>query len=101
MKSNLNGGEIITLREAIDYTHAFQEKYPDTTRSFQIDKSLVEKIIRQPGCTGLRIYNGLVSDQTNLVLIGVDEKGEDLKDGIIADRFKRCPPDCPKSLLIR
>jgi len=101
MSAFSDAGEIITLREATDYTHAFQERYPDAARSFLIDKSLVERIIQQPGCTGLRMYNGLVSDKTNLVLIGVNEKGEDLTDGVIAEKLKRCPPDCPKSPLTK
>lgn len=89
MSAYQNAGETITLREAIEYTHAFQERYPEAIRSFQFDKTIVEKIINQPNCSGLRIYNGLISDETNLVIIGVNEKGEDIKDGIIADKAKR------------
>ncbi len=103
MSAYQNAGEIITLEEAVQLTHAFQKQNPNATKSYLLGRKIIDKIMQQPDCHGLRIYPGLDLDakQTNLILIGVDQRGEDIKDGIIADRFQHCPPHCPDSPLIK
>jgi hypothetical protein len=47
---------------------------------------------------GIRIYNGYDDEKQkmSLVLVGVDESGKEiLKDGIIYDDLRVCPPFCP------
>lgn len=103
MSAYQNAGEIITLEEAVQLTHAFQKENPHATKAYYLGRTIIDKIMQQPGCHGLRIYPGLDLDarQTNLILIGVDQRGEDMSDGIIADKMGKCPPDCPTSPLIK
>jgi hypothetical protein len=99
MKSNLNGGKIISLGEAVKFTHAFQERNPEATKAYYAEKKLVESLLQQIGCAGIRIYNGYDPDsnKANLVLVGVDKNGNDMTEGIILENLKFCPPDCPKN----
>lgn len=92
-----SAGEVITLEEAIDFTHAYQEKYPDSTKAYLVDADKLNLITTQEGCVSVRIYNGYdtETDTTNLVLVGVNAEGEDMTKGIIIERVKPCPPYCP------
>jgi hypothetical protein len=54
------------------------------------------RILRQPGCVGIRVYPSLHEDgQQSLVLVGVDEKGNDMTGGEISNDPWQCPPFCP------
>ncbi len=99
MATDKNMGEIITLEEAIDFTHSFQTRNPNELKSFFVGINKLNLILEQKDCTGLRIYNGhnTETQKNNLVLAGVDEKGEDITNGIILENLNPCPPDCPKS----
>lgn len=99
MAIDKNSGEVITLKEAIDFTHSFQELNPDFIKSYFVGIEKINLILDQENCIGLRIYNGYntTDEKTNLVLVGVDKNGNDLVDGIILERLTPCPPYCPKS----
>lgn len=99
MKSDITGGKIISLGEAVRFTHAFQERNPEATKAYYAEKELVESLLQQIGCAGIRIYNGYDPDRNkaNLVLVGVDKNGNDMTEGIILENLKSCPPDCPKN----
>jgi hypothetical protein len=77
------------------------------------DRVAFDKVLAQKGCAGMRIYLGLDDAlQLRLILVGVNEKGEDMiavqttnsiirtEEGeptlgeIIEDGI-RCPPSCP------
>lgn len=95
-----NTGSEITLEEAKDYTHAFQEDNPGAIKSFYVGAKKLKLILDQEECVGVRIYNGYDTDQNNkpnLVLVGVDKMGEDMTDGIILDKLETCPSLCPGS----
>jgi len=99
MTTDRNSGEVITLTEAIGFTHSFQENNPDAIKAFFVGANKLNLILEQENCIGIRIYNGYDdnTDKDNLVLIGVDENGEDIRNGVIVERLLTCPPDCPKS----
>ncbi len=96
MELDENTGGEITLAEAQKYVVAFRTKYPNEVKAFFIGSKNVEKILEQADCIGIRIYNGYDSEANglNLVLVGVDDKGEDMTDGIIMDKMKPCPVGC-------
>lgn len=99
-----NAGEVITLAEAIDFTHAYQEEYPDSTKAYLVDVDKLNLITEQEDCVSVRIYNGYdtTTNTTNLVLVGVNDLGEDMTGGIIIEKTRPCPPFCPdKSSLIK
>jgi hypothetical protein len=44
---------------------------------------------------GIRIYYAAQDDGTpELVIVGVDENGKDLEEGVILERNLPCPPYC-------
>jgi hypothetical protein len=92
MKSDITGGDIISLGEA------FQERNPEATKAYYAEKKLVESLLQLIGCAGIRIYNGYDPDRNkaNLVLVGVDKNGNDMTEGIILEKLDPCPTDCPK-----
>jgi hypothetical protein len=60
-------------------------------------RDILDKILAQEGCVGLRIYHGRnQGGQHALVLVGTDAGGADLVDGVIAEQGKPCPPYCPE-----
>lgn len=99
MAIDKNSSEVITLEQAIDYTHAFQENNPDTIKSFFVGVNKINRILEQENCIGIRAYNGYdnVQNTNNLVLVGVDVNGQDMTEGVILERLITCPPDCAKS----
>jgi len=98
MKLDINTGEVISLDEAIKFTHSFQEQNPIQLKSFSVGAEKIKIILQQDDCVGVRIYNGydLDTGQANLVLVGFNKDGEDITDGVIVERLSPCPPDCPK-----
>lgn len=106
LKKNImkNNGEIITLAEAIEFTHEYQESFPSGNIAYAVSKDKLLDIIQQVGCEGVRIYNGIDAENgnSNLVLVGIDDDGEDMTQGVILERLNVCPSYCPvNSALIR
>jgi hypothetical protein len=100
-------GEEIGLELGAGFITSFQEKHPDEAGSYQVGRNIIDQILAQPGCAGLRFYNALNEyGQKTLVYVGVDADGKDLvkstvilMDGsmatrpmIVADRIDAEPP---------
>lgn len=90
-------GEFISLREASEMTACYRATIqPGETISYAISKEYIVQILNQSGCEGLRFYYGLNSDgEKTLVIDGIDDIGNDLYNGLIADGVWRCPSICP------
>jgi hypothetical protein len=59
------------------------------------DRAAIDKILAQPGCKALRIYQGKNEDGTpSLVLVGIDAAGKDMTQASIMERSGNCPPFC-------
>lgn len=104
MSINNNTGEVITLAEAIDFTHTFQDNNPDEIKSFFAGINKINRILGQDDCIGIRFYNGTdpATGENNLVLVGVDQSGKDITGGVIVEKLITCPVICPKnSVLIK
>jgi hypothetical protein len=55
----------------------------------------LDQLLAQPGCAGLRFYYGRKADgQDTLILVGVDEKGNDMEQGVLLEDHFLCPPWC-------
>ncbi|ULQ52892.1 hypothetical protein [Flavihumibacter fluvii] len=79
----------------------FQDKYPNDTNVFYIGRNIIDEILAQPGCVGIRYYMGLneIGEKT-LVYVGIDSFNQIIneykiidnegklsnKQGIVADR---------------
>lgn len=94
-----NTGEVITLDQAINYTHTFQNNNPNTIKSFFAGINKINRIFGQDDCIGIRFYNGVdsVTGKNNLVLVGVNQNGEDITSGVILEDLVTCPNYCPKN----
>ncbi len=58
-------------------------------------RGILDEILAQPGCAGVRIYFGRKEDgSTTLLAVGMDADGNDLTGGTIADDIWPCPPFC-------
>lgn len=99
MSINNNTGEVITLDEAIDFTHTYQNNNPDEIKSFFAGINKINRILGQDDCIGIRFYNGenSTTGAKNLVLVGVDKDGEDITSGVIVEYLTPCPKFCPKN----
>jgi hypothetical protein len=93
----------ITLEEAIKLISNFRNKQSgDVIKAHYFGKEALQKLLDQEGCVGIRIYYAAQDDGTpELVIVGVDENGKDLEEGVILERNYPCPPYCDeKSKLI-
>lgn len=94
-------GAAISLQEGQEFVRSFREKYPDEIHSLFAGAKIIRAILAQEDCVGIRIYNGYSEKEQRLnsVLVGVDSKGEDIRD-IVADEMLPCPSYCPKKDLL-
>lgn len=94
MSFNGNEGEFISLDEASQMTARYRNTIqPGEVIGQFIGKDLIEKIINQDECVGIRIYFGVNENGKNsLVLVGADSNEDDLFQGKIADRGWDSPP---------
>jgi hypothetical protein len=96
------GGEArsITVEEARDLVRRWRERQSalpgDPTCEF-FGRDILDKILAQEGCVGLRVYHGRnAKGQHALVLVGADAEGNNLTD-VIGEEGWPCPPVCPAS----
>lgn len=96
MKYKGTEGEAIGLVQAAAMTAKYRKEVSsDTAKSHFFGSQILQKLLDQEGCVGIRMYHALDDDmKKQLVLIGVDEKGNDMESGLVADRSLICPPDC-------
>ena len=99
-------GEEISHELAQEFITAYEKAYPGENRGYHIGRNIIEQILAQPGCVGMRFYYGLNEDGVKtLVYVGIDAEGKDLvkrtvitangdlsiADGIMADRVTLVP----------
>lgn len=111
---------MITLETAIEMTTLYRQKKETILAnefkgqdilplSETVDRAAIDTLLNHPGCTSLRIYYGMSSDnKIHAILVGVNSENEDLLPGpvssaesdeepVIVDETLRCPPFCPKN----
>jgi hypothetical protein len=58
-------------------------------------RGIVDEILAQPGCVGIRYYYGRnAAGAPVLVLVGVTADNQDMVNGTIAEEGYPCPPFC-------
>jgi len=77
---------------------------PDTKFACFYGNKIINQILSQPDCIGIRTYYGIDdAGEEQFILVGVDSEGHDICDlqstqpmqgGIIADNGPWCPPFC-------
>jgi hypothetical protein len=92
-----NENQNISLMEAIELTTRYRESVgPASNLAGFFGKTILEKILGQPGCVGIRIYHGLKKEDNSqtFVLVGADSNEKDLYNGDLAEYATPCPPFC-------
>ena len=106
---NRHAGGAIELEIAAVWTQNHREKHPGEVISHYFGRHILEDILAQDGCVGIRFYHAYDHDgKKHLVICGVQEDGNDqgqnhaqplvYKTG---DQSLPCPgsPGCPKGVL--
>lgn len=79
-------GEEISHDLAADFVRSYKNANPDATIGYTVGRNIIDSILAQPGCVGLRFYNAINEmGQTTLVYIGVDAHGNDMVKKVIVD----------------
>lgn len=93
-----NEGGLIPLDLASQMTRKYRLNADlNAVISMAVGKNVIEEILSQNGCFGLRFYNALDENGSEqLVIVGVDSSGNDMYNGKIADRVIKCPIVCPE-----
>ena len=87
----------VGMTEARELIGRFRTAHPDAIHSVRFTTIGVDRVLRQPGCAGLRAYFAQhPSGVWTLVLAGVDIDGNDIDDGELAEMSWPCPPMCPQ-----
>lgn len=96
MAFNGTEGAPIPLAIAAQWTANYRSTIaPTDTRAHFFGSDILQKILQQEGCKGIRMYYALDDDGTEqLILVGVDSSENDLTQGIIADFSTKCPINC-------
>lgn len=91
------GDQHISLNDAAGMTSRFRQGVPlGTIISHAFSRDIIDEILAQPGCEGIRIYNAI--DDNNIatvVIVGIDCNKDDLFTGTLAEHSDRCPTICP------
>ncbi len=95
MACNGKEGGQISLSEGAAMTAAYRAANPGATKAHLFGKAILNDILAQDGCMGMRMYYGINNDgEKQLVLVGVDSDEHDMVNGIVADLSKLCPTMC-------
>lgn len=91
----------ISLQDAANLTanyRTFHGNNPLTVRGGLFSRGIIDQMLAQNDCTGIRYYYGMDSNNVpQLVLVGVDSNNNDLYNGVLAERARLCPPSWPNS----
>ena len=81
----------ISLAEAAKLTKAHRSAgKPDAIKSHFVNRGIIDEILSQKGCAGLRLYHAKHADGSpTLVILGADAQGT------ICWAIGPCPPNCP------
>jgi len=89
-----NEDHSITLAVAEAWTANYRATIePGETLGNYFGGTAITDILAQDGCKGIRIYYALDGDgKRQLIICGVDENGDDLYNGLLAENSLKNPP---------
>ena len=90
-----NENHDISLSEASQWTANYRNANPGQVIAHALGSGAITAILTQSGCVGIRVYYALNNEgEKQIVIVGVDSQGNDLYNGLLADRTFNCPPIC-------
>ena len=85
-------GSKISVRDGAQMTANYRTANPGERKGHFFGKEILQDILAQEGCMGIRMYYGLDDDgEKQLVIVGADASEDDMLD-IVADLSSPCPP---------
>lgn len=96
-------GEEIGLELGTQMVKGYQEANPSDVHSYLIGREIIDQILAQPGCVGIKFFNAYNENgEKTLVYVGVDKNANNLiqistvseegkldsHKGIVADRIR-------------
>ena len=96
-------GEEIGLALGAQFISSYQKANPSDIASYFVGRNILDQVLAQPGCVGMRFYNAYnEAGKKTLVYVGVTAEGNDMlnvttvnpngqldvQKGIVADRIK-------------
>src|SRR5688572_26786396 len=79
-------GEEIGYELGAQLVTNYQVANPNDTQFYTIGKNIIEQILSQPGCEGIRFYNAYNEEgEKTLVYLGVDASGNPIKEYTLVD----------------
>ena len=91
-------GAPIQLEQAASWTANYRYENPDKVKAHFFGKDILQEILSQEGCMGIRIFNAIDGEGVNkLILVGADSGEDDQLEGTLADFGTPCPAMCGKS----
>ena len=77
-------GEEIGLDLGVEMVQAYAQANPGEVTGWTIGRNIIDQILAQPGCVGLRFYNALnEAGQKTLVYVAVDASGRDILKKVV------------------
>lgn len=99
MAFNGTEGAPIELEKAAEWTANYRQTISsDGVKAYFYGKDILNQILTQDGCMGIRIYFAIDGNgQKQMVLVGADANEKDMTNGIVADFGFPCPTHCDTS----
>lgn len=91
-------GGAILLSKAADYTKEHRDRNPGQLLGHFFGKDILNQILEQEGCMGIRMYYGMNPDNGNreIIIVGANAEQDDMT-GLVADFSAPCPTKCSVS----
>lgn len=90
-----NEGEEFPLATAAEWTANYRAANPEGVHAHFFGNTILNKILAQPGCVGLRMYYALDENGVQqMIVVGVNADESDQYTKTIAERSVACPPFC-------
>ena len=86
-------GEIISREDAELFTQFFSIDFQGI-KAHMFSAEILSSIINQESAIGVRFYHAIEEGRPTLVVVGVDENGNDLRYDKFAEKSRPCPPWC-------
>jgi hypothetical protein len=88
-------GAVISKTDAKDYTERFRNANPGALLAQYMGRDLIDDILAQQGCVGIRVYKGLnANNEERFIFVGVDADEDDMVNGVLAQDSLPCPAYC-------
>ena len=92
-KELLTKMDVASIGEAIDHELArnlinkYKETYPESFTGVVIGRNILEQILAQPGCVGIRFIDAINEvGQKTLVYVGVDADRKDILENVVVNQ---------------